>query len=450
MHKVGELLAPTWSEEEKEDNANLSADLAKQYHGVFWESHKTTPLTDKRDATSQHLGTIFVGRQQQRLNVIFDSGSTNLWLAAAYKECDSVRCQENKETLYDLHKSGSEATMLCKVDSQACSSIKIEFGSGSLGGPLGMDTVYIAGHKIENQRFALIHSESGSVFDSLKYGGIMGLAFEDMSSPRLKSVITNAIANNVFQGQNIMAFYFTKNPSIRSGAYFGGVNPKLYHGVPVCLDVQKEHYWQTGLKRMGFRFGAHGATSWVTDPVGGDPPKSIFWDTGTTWNGGPTYMTRHNLDFLHAHGGWNSVECSKLHVKTGTENLPYMVLDLCMDTDCEDIYRVVQPPEQWYVGGGGGLCKPAFMSIDVPPPYGPDIFVTGEIFMRSFFTIFDRGSESGKPSRVCIAKNKTPKELSAADYDGATELTSPRVVKKVFETRHRPDEPYGKDADKDG
>lgn len=90
------------------------------------------------------------------------------------------------------------------------------------------------------------------------------------------------------------------------------------------------------------------------------------------------------------------------------------------------------------------------MSIDVPPPYGPDIFVTGEIFMRSFFTIFDRGSESGKPSRVCIAKNKTPKELSAADYDGATELTSPRVVKKVFETRHRPDEPYGKDADKDG
>lgn len=105
----------------------------------------------------------------------------------------------------------------------------------------------------------------------------MGLAFEDMSSPRLTGIMTNAIKNNVFQGQNLMSFYFTKDPRIRSGAYFGGVNPALFHGDPQCFDVQKEHYWQTGLQRMGFRFGANGPTHWMEEMQG--EISSLQWSS---------------------------------------------------------------------------------------------------------------------------------------------------------------------------
>lgn len=34
-------------------------------------------------------------------------------------------------------------------------------------------------------------------------------------------------------------------------------------------------------------------------------------------------------------------------------------------------------------------CQPAFMSIDVPAPRGP-LFVFGELFLRKFYTVFDR------------------------------------------------------------
>ena len=119
----------------------------------------------------------------------------------------------------------------------------------------------------------------------------------------------------------------------------------------------------------------------------------------------------------------------------------------CIDKACKDIYTIQQPPPHYYVGAGGGQCKPGFMSIDVPEPYGPDVFITGEIFMRQYHTIFDRGSETGTPSRVCVAKNKSPSELEQTKgTTGAPELSDAKILNKVFLTRHARDEPFGAGA----
>lgn len=95
---------------------------------------------------------------------------------------------------------------------EKCHNLHIDFGSGSLEGPVGTDTVFMAGHEIKGQRFGLIVHENGAVFRTLKYGGILGLAFEDMSSPGLTGLMTKAIQNNVFGSHNLLAFYFTRNP----------------------------------------------------------------------------------------------------------------------------------------------------------------------------------------------------------------------------------------------
>lgn len=69
-----------------------------------------------------------MGRQKQRLNVIFDSGSTNLWLASWL--CHTNQCTNNKETLYDIRKSGKEAKQLCGGGS-SCISLLDQFQASS-------------------------------------------------------------------------------------------------------------------------------------------------------------------------------------------------------------------------------------------------------------------------------------------------------------------------------
>lgn len=97
----------------------------------------------------------------------------------------------------------------------------------------------------------------------------------------------------------------------------------------------------------------------------------------------------------------------------------------------ENYFRVIQTPDQWFVGGGraDSVCKPGLMSIDVPFPYGPNLFIIGEIFMRHFLVTYDRGGGPGE-ARVCLAPvNERPK------LDEAPELDSPSVLNIKYSTK---------------
>ena len=52
-----------------------------------------------------------------------------------------------------------------------------------------------------------------------------------------------------------LSFYFTKNPQAQSSLYVGGVKKDLFQGVPQCFDVTKEHYWEHGMRGVGWQWG---------------------------------------------------------------------------------------------------------------------------------------------------------------------------------------------------
>merc|ERR1719453_375055 len=64
------------------------------------------------------------------------------------------------------------------------------------------------------------------------------------------------------------------------------------------------------------------------------------------------------------------------------------------------------PAEEYMVSDErGDRCEPAFMKIDIPRKYGPGM-ILGEVFMRNYFTVFQRGDGSANDAKVGIARAK--------------------------------------------
>merc|ERR1719387_288801 len=64
------------------------------------------------------------------------------------------------------------------------------------------------------------------------------------------------------------------------------------------------------------------------------------------------------------------------------------------------------PAEEYMVSDEKGIqCEPAFMKIDIPKKYGPGM-ILGEVFMRNYFTVFDRADGNPEHAQVGFARAK--------------------------------------------
>merc|ERR1719498_159821 len=72
------------------------------------------------------------------------------------------------------------------------------------------------------------------------------------------------------------------------------------------------------------------------------------------------------------------------------------------------------PSEEYMVSDESGeFCEPAFMKIDIPKKYGPGMLL-GEVFMRNYFTVFQRGDGSEGSAKVGFARSKKGQMTDAA------------------------------------
>jgi len=184
-------------------------------------------------------------------------------------------------------------------------------------------------------------------------------------------------------------------PAQESALFFGGPDPKFYHGEITWMPVMRQFYWEIRLQDIAIggqklHFCDPG-TEYATDADG----CKIVFDTGTSLIAGPSDAINKILSTLP-----NIEEhCNDF------SKLP----DIQMHFGGREF---VLHPDDYIMAGDsefGESCKLGFMPLDVPAPRGP-LWILGDVFMRKFYTIFDRAEE-----RVGIAlsnENRDPQPLA--------------------------------------
>jgi len=98
---------------------------------------------------AQYYGEVQLGSPAQKFEVIFDTGSANLWVAG--KDCSSSNCKGHPQ--YD---SGASSTY-----AKNGTEFVIEYGSGACKGFLSEDTLEMGGLTLPEQTFSEITDASG-------------------------------------------------------------------------------------------------------------------------------------------------------------------------------------------------------------------------------------------------------------------------------------------------
>lgn len=357
---------------------------------------------------------MFEGSPQARLRVIYDTGSTDLWVLSDL--CDKPPCTNEGRHTYN-HRM-SETFRAPEQPMQLATA----YGSGEIHGMAGFDDVRIGPIEVREQAIGLIAEESGNAFESLPFDGVVGLGFPKLSNVR--GLGDEPLLENLVRSENLplpwFAFYLHKDPTEGGAVLWGGVDDRLYEGPLRWFPVVEEAYWT--LDFMSFQIGDYSfdfteTTKTVQDFDGHvtvlrTPPMwqkpQLIVDSGTTFFTAPGYL----FSAISSDSGFGVQQCSQL------KDLPALVLGVRDDTG--EKQEITIPASEYMVKTRkDDLCMPGVIRMDVPEDEQP-MFLVGEVFMRHYFTVFSRGRGS-EPSRVGLARAKQETSVSELLIDRPNE-----------------------------
>ena len=164
---------------------------------------------------TQYVGTIGVGTPPQRFDVIFDTGSSNLWIPSV--ACGAPTCLAHAR--FDARRSSTYATN--------GSLFGIRYGTGDVSGVVASDVVALGPLAVARQRF-------GEVTDAQRvsagpFCGILGLGYPALAVEGATPLFDTLMRERRLP-RNWFSFWLSRAPGAASALVLGGAERALYAG----------------------------------------------------------------------------------------------------------------------------------------------------------------------------------------------------------------------------
>ncbi|KAK9051804.1 hypothetical protein SSX86_028432 [Deinandra increscens subsp. villosa] len=198
------------------------------------DSQEPDIVSLKNYMDAQYFGEIGIGSPPQTFTVIFDTGSSNLWVPSS--RCIlSLSCFFHKK-----YRSGLSQTYKANGTIAA-----IQYGTGSISGYFSEDNVKIGDLVINDQTFIEATREPGVTFLAGRFDGILGLGFKEISVGKAVPVWENMVNQHLIQDP-VFSFWLNRQSEQGEGGeiVFGGVDPKHFTGEHTYVPVTQKGYWQ--------------------------------------------------------------------------------------------------------------------------------------------------------------------------------------------------------------
>ncbi|XP_034667931.1 lysosomal aspartic protease [Drosophila subobscura] len=323
----------------------------KAYLATKYQLPQARDLNEETLANSMNMayyGAISIGTPAQSFKVLFDSGSSNLWVP-------SNTCQSDACLTHNQYDSSASSSYVANGE-----SFSIQYGTGSLTGYLSEDTVDVNGLTVTSQTFAESTNEPGTNFNNANFDGILGMAYEALAVDGVAPVFYNMVSEGLVD-QSVFSFYLARAGSASDGGelIFGGSDSSLYTGALTYVPISEQGYWQFTMASA-----SSDGNSLCSD-------CQAIADTGTSLIVAPYEAYEILVDILSVdEDGY--VACSSV------SSLP----DVTFNIGGTDF--TLTPAS--YIIQSDGNCMSAFEYM------GTDFWILGDVFIGQYYTEFDLGN----------------------------------------------------------